>query len=154
MRVAIVYYSKSGNTKHVAHLLADGLRKEKADVDLIEIEEVKKPGVKSLVKNAGFDLGKYDFIVAGSPVWYGKPAPFVETFLGEAKNVKGKSSAFFLTGAMKPDRQSKALKLFRDSLETKGLSTIDCSLALKTKKGEVLLGKQHIGSFIKAILSD
>lgn len=138
----------------MAHLLADGLRKEKADIDLIQIQEVKEPGVKSSVENAGLDLGKYDFILAGSPIWYGKPAPFVEAFLGEAKNVKGKRSAFFMTGATKPDRQSKALKLFRDSLESQGFRTIDCSLALKMKKGEILLGGQHIDGFIKAILSD
>lgn len=154
MKIAIVYYSKSGNTRYIAQLLADRMREEKADVDLIETEVVKDRQDQLAIKNTNVDLGKYDFIVAGSPIWYGKPAPFIKIFVAKAQNIRGKKSAFFTTGATKPDTQSKALKLFRNDLEISGLRTIDCSLALKMKKGEILLGEQNIDSFVKAILSN
>lgn len=152
MKVAIVYYSKSGNTKRVAQLLADRLRERDAAVDLIEIEEVKEPGVGSSVKNAGVDLGKYDFILAGSPVWYGKPAPFVGAFMAKAQNVQGKMCALFVTGATRPDRQSRVLKALGNSLEMSGLRLTDCSLALKTKKGEIVAGEENLESFVNGIL--
>ncbi len=43
MKIGLVYYSRTGNTKQVAKTLEDKL-KVKADVELIEIEHVKKPG--------------------------------------------------------------------------------------------------------------
>lgn len=153
MRIAILFYSKSGNTRRVAHLLANQMREKNADVDLFEIEVVKEARGQLAVKNTDLDLGGYDFIVAGSPVWYGKPAPFIETFVAKTQNIKGKKSALFLTGAMKPDRQSNALKVLRNSLEMRGLTAIDCSLALKMKKGRIVLGEEDVDGFVKAILS-
>src|SRR4030042_3891710 len=44
MKIGIVYYSRTGNTRNAAQLLEKKLREKKAEVDLIEIEHVKKPG--------------------------------------------------------------------------------------------------------------
>jgi len=164
MKIAIVYYSKSGNTRCVAQLLADQIRGDETEVDLIEIEAVKTPGflkagyaswrqLELPIKNTNIDVDRYDFIITGSPVWGGKPAPFIGTFLKKAKNIEGKKAAFFITGAGEPDTQSKARKLFRDNLEKSGLKPIDCSLALQMQKGEILLGEQGIGGFVEAISS-
>ena len=78
MKIGIVYYSRSGSTKHVAKLLGEKLKEQKADVELIEIEHEKKPSFlkagkagltqKELpIKNTVFDLKKYDKILVGSP---------------------------------------------------------------------------------------
>ena len=164
MKIAIAYYSKSGNTRHVAQLLANRMSGEEAEVDVIEIEAVKTPGflkagyaswrqLELPIKNADLDLGRYDFVVVGSPVWGGKPTPFIKTFLKTARNIVGKRTAFFVTGGGEPDAQSKARKLFRDNLEKSGLKPIDCSLALKMQKGEIQAGEQDIDSFVEAIWS-
>jgi flavodoxin len=44
MKIGIVYYSRTGNTRHVAKLLEEKLKEKKADVELVEIEHIKKPG--------------------------------------------------------------------------------------------------------------
>lgn len=76
--IGIIFYSRTGNTKAVASLLADKLREKQAAVDMIEIEAVKRPGFFSAgraamkqqhlpIKNTNSDLGKYDTLVVGSP---------------------------------------------------------------------------------------
>lgn len=165
MKTAIVYYSHSGNTKCVAQLLANRLRREKVDVDLIEIRAARTPGSLKPgyaawrqrgfpIKRTELDLGKYELVVVGAPVWFGKPAPFINTFVGKAQNIKAKKSAFFTTGATMPDTQGKALKVFRSVLEGGGLRTIERSLALKMKKGDILVGGEDIQRFVKAMLSE
>ena len=44
MKVGIVYYSRTGNTKHAAGIIESKLKEQKTDVALVEIEHVKKPG--------------------------------------------------------------------------------------------------------------
>jgi NAD(P)H dehydrogenase (quinone) len=59
-KVLVVYYSRSGNTKKMAELVAQGARDAGAAVDLKPVKEV-----------GADDLLKYDGIVAGSPTYYG-----------------------------------------------------------------------------------
>ena len=59
-KVLVVYYSRSGNTKKMAELVAQGARDAGAAVDLKSVKEV-----------GADDLLKYDGIVAGSPTYYG-----------------------------------------------------------------------------------
>jgi len=80
MKICIIYYSRTGNTRNAAKLLEEKLKEQKADVELIEIEAVKKPGFlkagiaamtqKELpITNTDVDLKKYDKILVGSPTW-------------------------------------------------------------------------------------
>ena len=80
MKICIIYYSRTGNTRNVAKLLEGKLKEQKADVELIEIEAVKKLGFlkagiaamtqKELpITNTDVDLKKYDKILVGSPTW-------------------------------------------------------------------------------------
>ena len=69
MKIAIVYYSRTGNTRHVAKIIEAKLKKQNADVNLVEIEHLKKPGFFKAgkaaiaqrelpIKNSEFDLKK------------------------------------------------------------------------------------------------
>ena len=44
MTIGIIYYSRTGNTRHAAKLLEEKLKERNRDVKLVEIEAVKKPG--------------------------------------------------------------------------------------------------------------
>ena len=44
MKIGIVYYSRTGNTKYAAEIIEKKLKDLKKDVDSIEIEHLKKPG--------------------------------------------------------------------------------------------------------------
>jgi len=61
--VLIVYYTKSGNTKEMANLLATFLRNEKIDVEVRDVHETSPDY-----------LLDYDGIILGSPTYYGDMA--------------------------------------------------------------------------------
>ena len=85
MKIVIVFYSRTGNTKKAAEVLKDNFEKMEVDVDLIEIIHEKRPGyfkagrvgmkqIELPIKNTNFDISKYDRIIVGVPVWGLRPA--------------------------------------------------------------------------------
>ncbi|MDD5196542.1 MAG: flavodoxin family protein [Candidatus Omnitrophota bacterium] len=75
----IIYYSRGGNTKKMAELIADGIRKE-------EIEAVVKD-----IKDVGVDdLLKYDGLVIGSPTYYGSMSAEIKKLFDDSVKFHGK----------------------------------------------------------------
>ena len=146
MTIGIVYYSRTGNTRAAAHLLAEKLKQRKAAVEMIEIEAVKRPGFFTAgrsamkqeelpIKNTDVDLGKYTTLVVGSPTWGGCCSPFIKTFFSSAKNIKGKKTAMFITGGGTPDPQGKPRQMMQQSLTNVGVNPSENFLGLQMKKG-------------------
>ena len=117
MKIGLVYYSRTGNTRQVAKTLEEKLKEKNAEVDLIEIEHVKRPGFFAAgkasmnqldlpIKNNDFDMQKYDVIVVGTPTWAGRPSPFAKVFINKAENIKGKKVAVFGTGMSPIDKSN------------------------------------------------
>ena len=109
MKRLVVYYSLSGNTEAAANRIAKAL-----DADLLKLETVKSMpksfAAQILVgggqvmmnyipelKPFGKDVGSYDEIVLGSPIWNSKGVPAVNAFLKEDKTVAKVTSLFFLS---------------------------------------------------------
>ncbi len=91
MKVLVLYYSRSGNTKALAEAVAEGVN----SVD----------GVEAVFKNTS-EVTKEDFleakgIVAGSPVYFGIMAAELkkvfDDFVGLRKKMEGKVGAAFAT---------------------------------------------------------
>jgi NAD(P)H dehydrogenase (quinone) len=91
MQILILYFSKGGNTRKLADIIAQG-------VDEIE-------GVKAILKSTG-EVTKNDFvdsagIIAGSPVYFGVMAAdlkkIFDEFVGIRKRMEGKVGAAFAT---------------------------------------------------------
>lgn len=113
MKVAIIYYSMSGNTKYAADKIEEQL-KAGAEVDRIEIHPVKAYpdkgakkffwGGKSAVMGEtpelepyDFDADNYDMVIIGTPVWASNCAPPIRTFLTEhAGELKGKKLGMYV----------------------------------------------------------
>ena len=162
MKVGIVYYSRTGNTRYIAGIIEKKLKGQKTDVDLIEIEHLKKPGFfkagraaiaqKELpIKNTEFDLKKYDFILVGFPTWAGKPSPYLKTFMGKAENVKGKKVAIFNTGGSSIDDRKNVITIINNDLNKLGLIETDNFLPFKMQKEKILDGEQNIDNFVKKL---
>jgi flavodoxin len=108
MKSVIVYYSFSGNTKKVAEILAEHLRK-KSEVDTIELKapdesksffrQALRALVKTKAKTEAVNVGmsKYGLICIGSPVWAFGPAPAMNTFLSQCEGLEGKDAIVFTT---------------------------------------------------------
>jgi flavodoxin len=107
-KVLLVYYSRSGNTREIAHRI-----QRIVGGDIVEIEPVTpypddynavvkqanaelsagyKPPLKTKVEN----IGSYDVIFLGSPNWWHTIAPPVQSFLSQA-DLSGKIIAPFIT---------------------------------------------------------
>ena len=111
-KVLVVYFSRSGNTRHAAETFA----KACGGARLVEIKAAKPyaPDYGACCDEAkpecygktlcpikpieGLDLAKYDLVFVGSPNWWGTMAPPVRTWVSQSKDaLKGKKVCLFQT---------------------------------------------------------
>jgi len=78
-KVLIVYYSETGNTKEMAELIAEGVRREK-DVE-VEVKAVQDTKVEELLD--------FDGIVIGSPTYYGSMGANVKKLIDDSVKFHG-----------------------------------------------------------------
>lgn len=107
-KVLVVYYSKSGNTKAIAKMI-----QARTGGDIYEIETVRaytreRPAAADIpkeeretvnlpeLKGNPPDLGDYDLIIIGSPIWWYTLATPVMTFLRDT-DFSGKEVTGFYT---------------------------------------------------------
>ena len=165
MKIGIVYYSRTGNTRQTAKILEEKFNEKNAEVDLIEIEHVKRPGFFTAgraamkqqelpIKNTDFNMEKYDVIIVGSPTWGGRPSPFINIFIKNAEHIKGKKVAVFGTGMSPIDKREQFNQIIKNNLENTGLQTFDNYLALNFKKGRIFDGEQNIDTFVNKCLEN
>jgi len=163
MKIGIMYYSRTGNTRQAAKILEEKFKEKKSSVDLIEIEHVSRPGFFTAgraaskqeelpMKNTDFDLGKYDVIIVGSPTWAGKPSPFIISFMNKAENIRGKKMAVFSTGMSPIDKRDQFLEIIKNVFKNTGIGSVGALLALNYKRGRLANGQQNIDTFVKNCL--
>jgi flavodoxin len=108
IKVLIVYYSRSGNTREIAGLIHRSTGGDIFEIQVVkpypeDYEEVKKiamqeqqsgfkPALKTKVKN----FGSYDVIFVGTPIWWGTISVPVKSFLSEY-DFSGKTIVPFTT---------------------------------------------------------
>jgi NAD(P)H dehydrogenase (quinone) len=78
-KVLVFYYSRSGATKEMAELVAEGASDAGAEVDL-----------KTVGSLSADDLLGYDALVAGSPTYYGHMAAELKKLVDESVRYHGK----------------------------------------------------------------
>jgi flavodoxin len=116
MKSLVVYYSFTGKTRLAAQAIAEAL-----NATLVEIEErrpipmpfVYVSGSFAAFTNRGskinpvdVDLKQYERIFIGSPMWFYRPAPAINSFIYQT-NFEGRSVIPFFT--MGGDNAEKAL---------------------------------------------
>jgi len=91
-KVLIVYYSRSGNTEKMAHLIAEGVKAGGAGATIKKIEETR-----------AVELVEFDGIIIGSPTYYGNMSWEVKKLLDESVayhgRLDGKVGAAFTSAA-------------------------------------------------------
>lgn len=138
MKVAIVYYSKTGNTRKIAERVKSEISKLNVDVDCFEIRSKQEYSNKMLHLNPrliydvmfkegveicgdeGFNPNKYNLVLIGSPIWYNRVAPAIKTFI---KRYAGKIEApiaCFTTSKLNINYSAN----FKKQLETLGYRVI------------------------------
>ena len=103
MNVLIVYYSRGGRTAKVAQEIYDAIHHEKA---IIRVQPREKEGgffkclaqaqgrKKVSIEDTPFDCAQYDAIVLGTPLWAGRPSPFLTLWIERAQNMASTSQYF------------------------------------------------------------
>jgi len=79
MKVVIIYYSKTSNTKRMAEIIYERIKSKGVDVDIFSVEDIKPQ-----------KLLDYDGIIIGSPTYYGTLAYQIKKFLDESVAFHGK----------------------------------------------------------------
>ena len=106
MKILVVYYSRTGNTKKVCQELAARLG---ADCEEI-IATKSRSGIwgylmggrdaakntPAVIKPVKYDPGQYDLVVIGTPVWVGTMPPAIRTYIA-GNNDKLKNVAYLCT---------------------------------------------------------
>lgn len=81
-KIAVVYYSRSGNTRSMAELIASGAGK----VDGVEVD------IKDIADFSVDMALSYDGIIIGSPTYYGSMAWQIKKFFDDSVKFHGKLS--------------------------------------------------------------
>jgi NAD(P)H dehydrogenase (quinone) len=79
LKVLIGYYSRSGNTKKMASLIAKGVEKEGVETVVQDVRRVKLS-----------ELLKYHGIIIGSPTYYGMMSAEVKKLFDDSVRVHGR----------------------------------------------------------------
>ena len=150
MKSLIVFYSLTGNTAKLADGLKDYLEK-KGDVLLYRLNapgEAKsffKQCVRAflkketIIKDAPFDVGEFDLICLGGPVWAFNPVPAVRAYTRQCHGVQGKKALVFATYGSGAGKE-KCLDEMENLLKKKGAGRIKrCSISqFKVNNAEVV----------------
>ncbi len=88
MKVAIIYYSRSGTTQKMAEIIHACIKSEGVEVDIFPVAKIKPE-----------QLLEYDGIIIGSPTYYGTLAAEIKQLLDESVafhgRLDGKAGAAF-----------------------------------------------------------
>ncbi len=104
-KILIVYSSRTGNTKAIAELIAEGVRFTGNQAKLVDVKDIKKEA----------DLEDCDGLIIGSATYHGDMMQSMKTmlFLAEKADLEGKAGGSF--GAFEwsgeaPDRIFETMK--------------------------------------------
>jgi flavorubredoxin len=86
-KALVVYSTRTGETKSIAELIAEGIRIQGGDADVVNVTAIKKED----------DLQGYDAYVFGSPTYHGEMMQSMKTmlFLAEKAGLEGKVGAAY-----------------------------------------------------------
>lgn len=78
-KAIVIYYSRSGNTRKMAEIVAEGIKKEDVEATIKDVKDVTVD-----------ELPEYDAIVMGSPTYYGTMAAQIKKLLDDSVKFHGK----------------------------------------------------------------
>lgn len=91
-KIIVIYYSRTGNTKKMAELIAEGAKKEKVEALVKDVSKVDP-----------VELLGYQAIILGSPTYYGTMAYQIKKLLDDTvvfhSKLEGKVGAAFSSSA-------------------------------------------------------
>ena len=159
MKIAIVYYSYSGNTDKAAKTVAQLLQAKNHDVERLRLEapgesdnffvQCLRAAIRRKVEIAPVktDLSGYDLVMLATPVWASQMVPAMRKFLEQASGLSAKPAAVFATYHSGLGKE-QCLNSLEQALKRKGARSV-CRFAISQYKVE---DKQLIDKLLRACL--
>jgi multimeric flavodoxin WrbA len=123
MNIGIVVYSWTGHTLAAATKVRESLSAAGHTVDLERLAAVGqvRPGATDVQLKTMPEIGAYDVLVFGSPVWGGVVSSPMATYLEQVTSLEGKKVACLVTHFFPPVwGADQALEQFKAICESKG----------------------------------
>ncbi len=123
MKIGIIVYSKTGNTRSVAGKLKDALSDAGNEVVLDEVTTAGEPGStpdKTELKNVP-ETKDYEAVIIAAPVWAFSLASVMKLYLNKVQTLEGKKVGVFVTQSFKKPwlGGNRAIKWMKRSCEAK-----------------------------------
>ena len=162
MRVAVVFYSFSGNTRRAARILEKMLTEKGAFIESYELKPVREPSsfakqcMQAVMKQTpdlvafSFAAASYDALILATPVWAFTVSPAVRTFLKELRVEKTKAAGFvtYHSGA----GVDKALADLGDLLTRSGARCMASAKLAGGKTGDEACVRDALRPLVEAIM--
>mgnify|MGYP000928627008 CR=1 FL=1 len=154
MKTLVVFYSRTENTKKIAESISKSL-----DCDIEEIVDTEKRGgiigyIKSgyeasrgklsKIKDPKNDASQYDLVIIGTPVWAGKMAVPVRTYITQNQGKFNKIAFFSTAGGTNFDGT------FSDMKEVSGASPT-AEIGIRAKEVQDGSYKTKVAEFLTKI---
>lgn len=109
MKIAIIFYSFSGNTREACSFLQERLKSKGHQVEVRDLKPIYEEKdffkqcrqaflkQKLSLEPVNYDVGEFDVIIFSSPVWAFTVTPTLKSYLAKIKNLEGKKVACVLT---------------------------------------------------------
>ena len=125
MKIALYYYSSTGNTG----LICEYIRREFPAVELLDI-----------TKNLKADLSGYDIVGLATPTFYLNIPPIVNDFVTSLENQNNKPAFLIATFGLIP---GKVMRNLAKAVKNKGFKIIDYTLLNMPESWPPMIAKNH-----------
>jgi len=131
MNIGIVIHTVSGHTLKFAQAIRNKLLDNGHDVDLTGLRTIGTPRIGFLPGGGGDftiksppELGEFEVVLIGAPVWGLKPSPVIMRYLVEdVKKLKGKKALAFVTMGLGGGK--RAVEIMSQELEDAGADILE-----------------------------
>ncbi len=101
MKTVVVYYSRYGNSRVAARLIAKYLKAPIHRIEVKKFKGVSSPTFSALfgrrpkIKTIDLKPEEWDVMIIVAPIWSGRPATPLRTFMAETRFAEKQVAAFF-----------------------------------------------------------
>lgn len=154
MKIAMVYYSKTGTTRNIINKILKEIEKQNINVKLFELkheneyaktllhlnprliyETLSNKTIK-IVGDEEFNANEFNLIIIGSPIWYNRETPVIRRFIEKYANKIKTPIILFTTSKLDID-YSKSLRM---KLEAMGYNVIS-NISITSKNENYSINK-------------
>jgi len=135
LNILIAYYSWEGHTKKIVEALASKLNAPTERIEPVKeynmgMKAIKAfLGLKSNIKPCKIDLSEIDHLVVATPVWTGRPTPYINKYLSLLTNTQDKT--FSVLVEMSKSGAENTTKKIQNELEKKGMKFITSTVTIE-----------------------